>query len=231
MDTNNLQWGWRPHGDKRTLGYPMTLDLYDGIELDLPSSIMWSLGPILDQGQTTHCVGYAWKQWQQSTPLQTLDGPSADEIFAQCAILDGDPNEDGSTTQTGVKAMGREGRIQTYLWEFSLGVFKQWILGRGPIVVGTCWYEAMFEPDADHYVHPVGPDAGGHEYMCYGYQASTDSFKFVNSWGTDWGDKGTFWMKSADVNKLIWHDSNLHGDACAAVEKKLTPITPGTATH
>ena len=231
MSERKYGLGWIPNPDERNKAYSMSLALGDNIESNKPQTVIWQLGPILDQGQTNHCVGYAWKQWQQATPGARMDGPTADEIYYQCKVLDGEPNqEDGSTTQTGVKCMGREGRVQTYLWAFSLGTFRNWILTKGPIVVGTSWYDDMFTPDANNFVSVTGPLAGGHEYLCYGYDAVKKAFKFCNSWGTDWGDKGTFWVHEAEMNKLIWHNQDLPGDACAAIETHVKPISPGTAT-
>ena len=224
MDFSNFKFGWIPHEDERDKKYPMSLGLYEGIEKDTPESIFWKLGPILDQGQAPHCVGYAWKQWQQTTPLQTLDGPSAEDIYNQCKTIDGN-NEEGSSTLTGVQAMMQEGRLQTYLWAVNIDQFKTWILTQGPIVVGACWYQGMFQPDENNYVYPGGQPAGGHEFMCYGYDAKTNSFKFVNSWNENWGDKGTFWMKAEDVEWLIFNCPDIPGNACAAVEKKLEPIS------
>jgi Papain family cysteine protease len=216
--------GWQPHDDERDKKYPMTLALPGDIERNIPESVMWKLGPILDQGDQPHCVGYAWKQWQQCTPLQTLDGPSAEDIYNQCKVIDGN-NEEGSNTSSGVKAMSQEGRLQTYLWAFDLDTFKKWILTQGPIVIGACWYMGMYETDENNYVKPGGEVAGGHEFLCYGYDATKRSFKFCNSWSEEWGDQGTFWMKEEDVEWLLWNNPDMPGDACAAVEKKLEPIS------
>ena len=228
MHLDNLKWGWKPHTDEKDKLYPMSLALYEGIEKDLPSITMWDLGPILNQGDQPHCVGYAWKQWLQTTPLQTLDGPSAEDIYDQCKELDGDKSE-GSSTDSGVKVMLARGRVNTYLWAFDITTFKHFVLTQGPIVVGASWYQGMFTPDANNYVKPGGRLGGGHEFMCYGYDDTKGSFKFVNSWSDQWGDKGTFWMLAEDVEKLIFESYDIPGDACAAVEKKLDPISPAQA--
>lgn len=42
----------------------------------------------------------------------------------------------------------------------------------GPVGFGTVWTEAMFDPDPDGTVHPVGEVAGGHQYLVRGWDGT-----------------------------------------------------------
>ncbi len=46
---------------------------------------------------------------------------------------------------------------------------------------------------------------GGHAMTVVGYDDNRDggAFKVMNSWGTDWGDKGFFWIKYKDYQSFI----------------------------
>ena len=46
---------------------------------------------------------------------------------------------------------------------------------------------------------PSGKFIGGHAVLIVGYDDSTQQFKVRNSWGTEWGDKGYFYMPYSEV--------------------------------
>jgi C1A family cysteine protease len=35
---------------------------------------------------------------------------------------------------------------------------------------------------------------GGHEILCFGYDDSKEMLHIRNSWGSDWGENGNFWL-------------------------------------
>jgi len=43
--------------------------------------------------------------------------------------------------------------------------------------------------------------AGGHAMVVVGYNDGRGAFEVMNSWGTEWGDKGFFWLKYEDFGK------------------------------
>lgn len=81
-------------------------------------------------------------------------------------------------------------------------------------MLGTDWYEAMFDPLADGMVKIGGDVAGGHAYLCYGYDADRRRFRCQNSWGRSWGDGGRFWLTREGLDRLLAGG----GEACGAVE-------------
>lgn len=59
-----------------------------------------------------------------------------------------------------------------------------------PVICGIICYENLYQ--AKKGVIPIGKGniIGGHAILLVGYNDSTRRFKFKNSWGVDWGDKG-----------------------------------------
>ena len=68
-----------------------------------------------------------------------------------------------------------------------------------PVVFGFTVYESFeSEEVAKTGIVPMPKDTesvlGGHAVLCVGYDDSKKTFIVQNSWGTDWGDKGFFYM-------------------------------------
>lgn len=208
--------GRLPAADERDFQFQMSIAAQE-----LPTHKYYSTGPILDQGPYPYCVGYAWRQWLSSSLLKTKTGPKAEDIYHEAQKVDEWPGEDyaGTSVRAGVKYLKSVGHISTYLWAYNVETIQSWILsGQGTVVVGTMWYNGMFTPDENGYIHPTGPEAGGHAYLLAGYSRDRDAFRVVNSWGRAWGESGRAWISSADMATLIAQD----GEAAAAVEQKVT---------
>lgn len=176
-------------------------------------------GPVLDQGSTSECVGFSWRQWMSSAIIMTKVnlGPDATTIYHGAQKLDEweGENYNGSSVRGGAKFLQSSGRILSYHWANTIDEMKDFLLrGLGTIVVGTNWYQEMFSPDATGIVRIGGNIAGGHAYLCIGYSKPRDSFRFVNSWGLGFAERGRFWMKSDEMARLLVED----GEACCAIE-------------
>jgi hypothetical protein len=186
-----------------------------------PTSRVWNDPIQLDQGQTPHCVGFGWAAWADSDPIdETYQNADGDAIYYECKIIDGEPGmEDGSNVRSGAKALQVRKRLSAYAFASTTAEVKQWLLTNGTVVMGSDWFNSMFNPTADGFVTPTGTVAGGHCYICLGYDSSSDSFLFQNSWGASWGLKGRFKMKASDVDSLIFVSGT--GEACVAVELPL----------
>ena len=188
----------------------------------------WPMSKILDQGDTPHCVGFAWAGWGICEPIvDDFSNADGNRIYYEAKVIDGEPNqEDGSTTLSGVKAMQKDGRLQNYAFATSLDDMVTWLLTKGPVVVGTNWYEKMFTPDANGLVTIGGSVAGGHEHLIVGVDKDKQLFKHVNSWGASWSQGGFFFLSFADEQRL----QNENGDACTAVELDVGPTPTPTPT-
>lgn len=47
------------------------------------------------------------------------------------------------------------------------------------------------------------PDLGGHGMVVVGYDEGRRAFELMNSWGTEWGNNGFFWMDFDDFNERL----------------------------
>jgi hypothetical protein len=112
--------------------------------------------------------------------------------------------------------MQTRGRLSAYAFAANADEAREFVR-IGPIVVGTNWTNAMFEPDAKGFVRPTGATAGGHCYLLVGDLPAEGALLFQNSWGCSWGINGRFKMKYADFDRLF----GKYGEACAAVELPL----------
>jgi hypothetical protein len=65
----------------------------------------------------------------------------------------------------------------------------------GPVLTGTYWYDSFYEPDENFEIQIKGEKPiGGHVFLVRGYDPETNLVKADNSWGYDWGDRGSFYM-------------------------------------
>lgn len=206
--------------DDRDARYPMRAYLPAQIPI---VSKFYAVGPVLDQGDTPMCVGYSGRQFLTSDPIQTLDGPTAQELYHEAQVNDEWDGEayDGTSVRGLAKALTNEKRLASYVWAANATDVRDFLITTGTVIMGTDWRQNMFTPDKSGTLRVSGPVLGGHAYLLCGYDAATNKFRMVNSWGTGWGQDGFAWIKFADLDKLL----KAQGEACAAVEQALIPLS------
>lgn len=225
-------FGRLPAADARDAAYPMRAALRPG---PLPTSRYFNTGRLLpfDQGSTGTCVGMAWTGFLLAAPLMCKDAPSPYDTYRGLILLDEWADNDveatqpdarlqfGSSVRAGAKYLQGQGRLASYVWTNNTEDMAKWILtGRGVIVLGTDWHWNMSEPDDEDVVHLGGGLAGGHAYLCVGYNRTTRMFRCLNSWGTAFGQRGRFWISQEDMAFLL----AAGGESCAAVEQPVAPL-------
>lgn len=179
----------------------------------LPASREWTCGRVLDQGDTPECTAFSWRAHLDAEPNpEPARGPDPDTLYREEKGIDGIPG-DGSTVRAGAQLLQQQGLIDEYVWAFDEPTIRAWVLGRGPVVFGSNWYDGMFTPDASGIVRIGGNVAGGHAYLCVGFDGPSGLYKFQNSWGLLWGKLGRFWMDAATVARLLLEQ----GEACTAI--------------
>jgi hypothetical protein len=207
----------------------------------LPTRKTWSIASkALNQGETGTCVGHAWRNFLRSAPMRTeASGPSAFDLYRKAVALDefrenddevdledGDRGLDfGTTVRAGAKAVTDFGRLKSFLWAFQLQPAVEWVLTKGPVVLGTDWWSS-FEPDNEGIVQ-IKPGArleGGHAYLWRGVDTKRALARCTNSWGDGWGESGDFYIPFRDLERLIAND----GEVCTAVEQRVAAkdVTP-----
>lgn len=196
--------------------------------------------PILDQGELGSCTGNATVGCLGTEPfVQTLPNVEFNEelavsVYSEATRVDdfpGDypPDDTGSDGNSVAKAARNMGYISGWQHLDSVQAAKE-ALQETPFIFGTNWYNSMFDPDPDGVVHVKGGEAdvaGGHEIECVGYDVERDRWKFANSWGDGWGDKGYFYLSGADFERLF----SENGDATVFVPisqpaPEPTPVDP-----
>lgn len=207
--------------------------------VSLPTSKTWRIGgKSLDQKDTSTCVGHAWRNFLRCAPRQTeKGGPSPFDIYRwavghdewsgndnEAVLPDGDPKlDDGTSIRAGADAVVSSGVLEkSYLWAFSLSSTIEWVLTKGPVVMGTNWYTDMSKPNSKGIIKIGGIVEGGHAYLLRGVNTKTRLALCENSWGDGWGLNGMFFLPFTDLERLL-HEQ---GEACTAIEQKLVPDNP-----
>lgn len=180
--------------------------------------------PSLDQGNTGTCVGHGWKHKVMGPPGPTSKPwaePTAFTIYYECTQVDewaGNDNGDlqfGTSVRAGAKVLQSRGVITEYTWCWDVDTCLDFLLTKGPVVIGVNFYDGMFGLDPAGFMRVGGGLAGGHCMLLLGANERTRAVRGLNSWGAGWGQNGRFWMTYDDLARLISED----GEACAAVER------------
>jgi hypothetical protein len=204
--------------DARDKQYPMRALTRRAV---LPASRMWTSRRafVLDQGQTPHCVGFAWAGFLEAAPhmhqLTNEDAHGFYRLAQQNDEWEGE-NYDGTSTRGGAKALQSLGLIEgEYVWAQTEDDVWKFVLTRGPVVAGTTWLTGFMATDSKGYLNLTGGEEGGHDWLIIGASNSRQAYRMQNSWGEGWGEKGRAWVRRADFKTLL---ESLGGDCCSAIE-------------
>jgi hypothetical protein len=210
---NDPRLGRIPQPDPRNANYPSRALIRRALPITRRT---WRLDVRLDQGQTPTCVGHAWTHDHAAAPgTHKVDEGFALNWYRLAQLNDEWPgvDYDGSSTIGGAKAGVKQGFFQQYVWCFSPQDVADTVLSLGPVVMGTEWLTAMFDPDLDGLVKVAGRVEGGHEWLVRGVDTKKELFQASNSWSRDWGVNGDFFIHFDDLGLLLEAD----GDACHPV--------------
>lgn len=99
---------------------------------------------------------------------------------------------DGTSVRALFKVLQSKGYIESYSWAFNINDVVTHLLSKGPVVLGTDWYNSMFETDESNFMQIFASSglAGGHAYMIKGANTkkicpdgSLGAIRVINSWG------------------------------------------------
>lgn len=185
----------------------------------LPKKKFWSCDMVLDQGASPHCVGFSFASFGNALPVDSnMDNTDGHNLYYMAKMFDGEPGaENGSNMRSGAKAMQMKGRIKNYAFAKKNSEIITWVLTKGPVVVGTDWFNDMFYPNKKGFVRPTGRFAGGHAYLILGVDLSNPLLHYylcLNSWGYPFGLGGFFKITVNNFGILLAR----RGEVIAAVE-------------
>lgn len=201
-------------------------------EAPLPKFIMHLPPPVMDQGNSSACVGYSFtaKMLAQPVPWYGFGsvGKKAERSLPQGPFdyyrtlqkydewPGGEPGYYGTSVRSAHRVALYLGMISGYYAIPSVDLMLRWLGSRkgACIQMGTDWKDGMWNTTADGYLGYSGRVVGGHAWMIYGFSMRREAFRMQNSWGAGWGQLGRAWVRFRDVEQML----SDQGDAYAAPE-------------
>jgi hypothetical protein len=202
-----------------------------------PVSQTWELWFYFDQGQEGACVGFGFGHELVASPVAVAGVDNAycrEHIYWGTQRIDpwpggaypsADPWYEGTSVLSGAKYLTDEGFYTSYDWAITTRDAALGVGYAGPAVLGLNWYEGMYEPDANGFIHPSGVQVGGHCILAIGVvivwkagavqypweNVDLDKSYFIlhNSWGQSWGQNGRCKLSLRDFDVLLQQ----HGEA------------------
>lgn len=166
------------------------------------------LVPIYDQGNTGSCTGNACAGALSTRPYgHHFHEATALALYAGATRVDDFPGtfpgtDSGSTGLAVAKAAQQRGLISSYSHAFSLEAALT-ALQTSAVLVGISWRAGLDHPMADGLAHYVGSVRGGHELCMDEIDVERQHVGFSNSWGSDWGAAGRFFITWQDLGAAL----------------------------
>jgi hypothetical protein len=221
----------------RSFTYPVPVTPIRHISVVWPHST-----PVLNQGSKSSCVGNAGAQFLNCDMYRALRGrvnalleaPDQDlwltesdaiTLYSMATHNDGfgpdqyyPPNDQGASGLGVAQAMMQLGYLKSYQHCFTMTQLQAAIQNQ-PVIIGTSWTNAMFDPDPATGIVTVGAlndqtVVGGHEYLVQGIDYQRQTIVCLNSWGPGWGggsglSGGQFRIRFSDVEALLADEGDI----------------------
>ena len=182
--------------------------------------------PILDQGDVGSCTGNAETGALACDPLfgalpagsGVLNEAMALKLYSAAETIDGDgpypPNDYGSSGTSVCQAALDLKLISGYTHAAGIADVCD-ALQSGPVILGMNWYSSFDTPASSGLVTITSGAyvRGGHEVLARGLNVANQLILLDNSWGTSWGDAGSFTMSWVTLERLL----SEQGDATVSV--------------
>jgi hypothetical protein len=190
-------------------------------------------GDWLNQLKTSSCTGNALaqagnckpnhkpraKKFEEDTALRWYSRATAIDPFEGTYYfppINGNYGDDsGSDGNSVCKAAREQGVVLSWNHAFGLDHMLRALQreedggGGRPVIVGTDWFESMFELDSKGFIDARGDVVGGHEWLVFGVNMRDAYFWAGQSWGT-WGPlRGKFKVPFATMDMLLKRDGDV----------------------
>jgi hypothetical protein len=120
---------------------------------------------------------------------------------------------EGTSVLAGAKVMQGLGYFDAYRWCFTLNDVIMALAYEGPVVMGTDWYEGMYDPDSKGFLNVEGEVVGGHAWIISSFSVANKTVGMWNSWGEGWGNRGRAKLSWDGLEKLLLNN----GEGCVAI--------------
>ncbi len=224
-----------------------------------PAKRSWALpaSALRFQGRTGTCTDHAAVHLVKATPIATRaesrlwpqfsayrEYVLTDEFPANDAEATGPDSglQYGSSVRAAMEWLVLRGYAAGYAWAFGRAPASLWVRTKGPVVLGTNWYESMFNLTSEGFarITPTTVLAGGHAYLYLGSDERRGVDLCANSWQR-WGisrrafsakagsvtlgnspanDRGFFLLAAEDTERLINEED---GEAATVTETRWKP--------
>lgn len=188
-------------------------------------TVLWEhRAPVLHQGTLGACTGFALAQCLNTTRFvnsrpqrRYLTSAHGRNLYSKATSLDQFPGQ-WPPTDTGSSSLGvcKAGMVFGYLsgYDHAFGLSHALsALSLSPMITGTAWHDAMFEPDSNGFIVPAGGVVGGHEYLVLGCNVPGRYITILNSWGPSWGRNGRAKIRWDHYDELLQD----YGDATVPI--------------
>jgi C1A family cysteine protease len=204
-----------------------------------PASLDYTadMSPVRDQGEEGTCVAFAvacgMKEYQEAMDYNAAIEMSPRFLYSSCKMIDGYPDEEGTTVRTAMKVLKKRGTCRERFWPYrphqkdgprpgarkdaarfkeksyarilNLPELKMSLASKGPCVCGVKVFGGMMKTRTGVVPMPRKDEAplGGHAICLVGYSDKKKLVKFKNSWGKRWGEGGYGYLPYKYIDKFM----------------------------
>jgi hypothetical protein len=216
--------GRRIATDPRDTAHLMSAVLPPPAELALPDWKYWyQHGWWGNQNGYPKCVAYGFLHGLEDGPIthSTYPAPLIDPdwLYKNAQANDEWEGEDydGTSVRAGAKVLQGLGIIREYLWARNTDEIEAHVMTRGPVVMGTEWWDSMFEPNPTTGIVEIrGSLAGYHCWVTNGRNRVKKLWRAKNSYSRGWGKQGNFWIPDEVFDQLM---ADPFAEACTYTEE------------
>lgn len=195
-----------------------------------PTTKAWKRNcPPFDQGDIGSCTGNATVGMLMTDPFfvpgRVLGESDAVAIYSKATQIDPQggqsypPDDTGSCGIDVMKAAMSLGYLTAFHNGFEFEVVQKYISSEGPFIFGINWYSTFDSPDHNGVVSlpASATNRGGHEVQVAEIDMENERFGVWNSWGTDYGVGGKFYMPFSVFERLMAEEGDVTAGVTAAI--------------